>query len=369
MQPTLTLTLCLTHDCPLRCRYCYAGRKYAAAMPRETARRAIDMALREAERSGQALDLGFFGGEPLMEWELLQSCDAYLRERAARLPLPPRFSLTTNGVLLTPDKLAWLRAQDYQLVLSVDGSPAMHNLNRVFPDGRGSHALLLPVLEQMREQPSAKDHLVCVVSPNNVVHLAEGVHWLAEHSSAPIGLNFDYWSSWCDADVARLREQYRLCAELMLQSYRAGKPLHLECLEGKIITHLNGGYRDCDRCRLGEQEICVSVDGNFFPCSRLVGSGDDPALCFGNVLEGIDRARQAWLIATRGNTHPACRVCSLRRRCMNGCGCTNYATTGRIDRVAPITCALEKLLIELADEVAATLYAERNPAFLRRFYG
>ncbi len=120
---------------------------------------------------------------------------------------------------------------------------------------------------------------------------------------------------------------------------------------------------------IGESEIAVTVDGHFFPCSRLVGEGDAPELNFGNVQEGINRARQHAIIAARGNRTPECLVCSLRDRCMNSCGCTNHAASGFLDRVSPFLCSLERLCIEAADAMAEQLDAERCPAFMAEFYG
>ncbi len=100
----------------------------------------------------------------------------------------------------------------------------------------------------------------------------------------------------------------------------------------------------------------------------MVGDGDDPAIYFGNVHSGIDLARQNFIIATRGNATPECRLCEWRHRCLNTCGCTNYAASGRINRVSPFLCNLQQYLIQLADEMAETLYLERNALFLQHFY-
>ena len=122
MEENLTLTLCLTHDCNLRCRYCYAGRKYAHAMSRETAERGMDIGLAEVVRTERGLDLSFFGGEPLLEWDLLQHCCNYLKQQAAEQGVRVRFGITTNGTLLTRKRLEWLAEQDFLVGLSVDGS-------------------------------------------------------------------------------------------------------------------------------------------------------------------------------------------------------------------------------------------------------
>lgn len=369
MPGNLTLTLCLTHDCNLRCRYCYAGRKYAQAMSRDTAEQALRIALAEAQRAGQNLDISFFGGEPLLEWPLLKHCCHFIRALAEGSDTRIRFGITTNGLLLSPDKLDWLAAQDFLVALSIDGSPAMHNTNRCFADGRGSHEQAAAALARIAAFPSLRSKVICVVNPANHVHLCEGLRWLYAHYQGSIGLNFDYWSEWSDAQFESLCRQLDSVAEDVTDSYRMGSPIPLECLESKIMSHLRGAEKECVHCRIGEREIAVSVAGNFFPCSRMVGVGDAPAICFGNVRSGIDRARQQFIIATRGNTTPECKLCALRHRCLNTCGCTNYASTGSINRVSPFLCNLQQHLIHLADAMAETLYREQNPAFMQRFYG
>ena len=363
------MTLCLTHNCNLRCKYCYAGRKWQHSMSDETARLAMELGLSEARRAECALDLGFFGGEPLLEWDLLRRCYDYMQEHATGLRVPVRYGMTTNVTLLTPDKLEWLHERHFKLGLSIDGSPAMHDLNRRFASGRGSHQAVLPALEWIKAHPEFRGEVICVVTPSNVHMLAEGVEWLHEHFRGVIGLNLDFWSEWTDEQFAVFESQYEQVMQLLLASYRAGeKPLRLRVFEEKVRTHLLPLEDDCVQCAMGEREWAVSVDGHIFPCSRLVGQGDDPDIVFGDVYRGIDRARQHWLIANRGNRTPACKLCALRRRCTNSCGCTNYTSSGRWDEVSPFLCQSEQLFIRSADAAAELLYAEGNPAFMERFY-
>ena len=368
MSGPLTLTLCLTHNCNLRCSYCYAGRKYAHAMSQETAERAIDIALAEAQQTNRNLDVSFFGGEPLLEWPLLQHCCTYIQQKADGSDTRIRFGITTNGTLLTRDMLEWMADHDFLVGLSIDGSPAMHNTNRRYADGRGSHEQVAEALELINALHRLRSKVICVVNPANCVHLQSGVLWLHAHYCGSIGLNFDYWSEWSDEQFDTLSRQLEMVAGDVTHSYRIGNPIRLECLESKIITHLSPAAPDCVLCTIGEREIAVSVDGNFFPCSRMVAVGDAPAIAFGSVSSGIDRARQNFIIATRGNATPECRICELRHRCLNTCGCTNYASSGQINRVSPFLCNLQQRLIQLADEMAETLYLEQNPHFLQRFY-
>lgn len=368
MLPVITCTLCLTHDCTLRCQYCYAGRKYRQAMSRETAARAIDIVFAEAARTRSGADISFFGGEPLLEWKLLQWCYNYATEHAGQLIVQPRFSITSNGTLLTLERLNWLTERDFLIGLSIDGSPDMHNTNRRYPDGSDSHQAVAQALSLINNSPKTRSQAICVVTPNNVRHLSDGVAWLAAHYNGKIGLNIDYWSDWSDTDFDILSEQYADVAEQVLQSYRNGVPIQLRNIEDKILTHLHSENENCLRCRIGEREIAVSVDGNFFPCSRLVGDGDNPELNFGNITEGINRARQQYIISMRGCATPACKICSLKTRCLNSCGCTNHAASGKLNEVSPFLCCSEKLFIHTADEIATLLYNEQNPAFMTRFY-
>lgn len=368
MNRPLLLTLCLTHDCTLRCRYCYAGRKYAHAMTRETAEAAIELGLQEAADRSCGLDIAFFGGEPLMEWELLQHCHGYLSSRAAEMGITVRYGITTNGTLLSQDKLEWMAERNYLIGLSLDGSPAMHDTNRRFADGRGSHAAVWEALERINSIPTLRSKVICVVNPANHLYLREGVRWLRKHYGGEIGLNFDYWSEWTDEQFASLTQELEGMVSDLTDTYRNGQPVRLEAIDGKIRSHLyeNAGF--CNHCHIGEQEIAVSVDGKLFPCSRMVGVGDEPEITFGDVRSGIDRARQHYYITTRGNATPECRICTLRHRCTNTCGCTNYAGTGTINQVSPFLCNLQQTLIRLADSMAETLYQEKNSAFMNKFY-
>lgn len=367
MRP-LMLTLCLTHDCTLRCRYCYAGRKYAHAMSQDTAQRGMVLGLDEAARIGCGLDVSFFGGEPLMEWNLLQFCHEYLSRRAEEVNIPVRYGITTNGTLLTQDKLEWMAERDFLIGLSLDGSPTMHDTNRRFADGRSSHAAVWEALERINSFPKLRSKVICVVNPANHHYLREGVRWLHEHYKGDIGLNFDYWSEWTDAQFESLTQELEGMVSDITDSYRIGHPMRVEAIDGKIRSHLYAGKEFCNHCRIGEQEIAVSVDGKLFPCSRMVGVGDEPEITFGDVRCGIDRAKQHYYIATRGNATPECRICTLRHRCTNTCGCTNYAGTGSINRVSPFLCNLQQTLIRLADSMAETLYQEKNSVFMDKFY-
>lgn len=361
----LTCTLCLTQDCTLRCHYCYMGKKTAQIMPVNVARQGLEICVQEAARTGQGLDISFFGGEPLLVWDLLRYCHNYAHELEQQYPLPRpiRYSVTTNGTLLSQEKIQYLAEHDFLVGLSLDGSPAMHDLNRCYPYGIGSHNDVAKALARLNNFPQMRKKIICVVSPNNVHLLDNGVAWLAAHTNTPFSLNIDYWSQWSDAQFDILRHQIFLVGTRILQSWQNNTPIHLTNLEDKILRHILP--HNCQECLIGEKEIAITTDGDFYPCSRLIGN---PSHCFGNVTKGIDRARQLALISQQGNNTAACRTCDWSHRCLNNCGCTNYAASGKLNQVSPFLCNTEQLLIQTADHIAETLYQKRNPAFLSYFY-
>jgi uncharacterized protein len=309
--------------------------------------------------------LGFFGGEPLLEWNLL--CEAV---RLARQELSNRkliLTLTTNGMGLSAERLDWLLEQNFYLGLSMDGNRAMHDLTRRSRSGASSFDQTLRALKLLLER-SDRFEVIMVPDPKNVIHAADGVAYLAELGVQRISLNPNFYVEWDAAALAHLEKSYKAVADLLLESYRAGSPVRINVLDGKIITGLKDGYACSDRCKFGCGELAVAASGRIYPCERLVGNDDDDAVCIGNVFDGFYRELYESILARRGNRDPECAQCKLQSRCMNWCGCINYTTTGAIDSTPGIVCFHEKLAIREADRVAALLFAERNEHFLRRFY-
>ena len=400
----MQVTLCLTHDCTLRCPYCYAGEKRRKAMPWEVAKAAIDRTVAWQLEHYPEKDyvLGFFGGEPLLEWDLLQRADAYAADAARAAGLRFGRTVTTNLTLLDRGKADWLRARRYKLGLSIDGSPAMHDANRRFPDGRGSYAACMAALPLVEDFPAPRPEIICVVTPATAPLLAEGVRFLHARSALPIAVNPDFTADWDDASRAALRAAYETLAGDVLASWRAAarhersqvprlksqiddrkfplrpatmrpataaaaQPLHLTWFDGKLKALRVGGYRACDKCDPVRRELAVAPSGNLYPCPNLVGNDDKEDLRLGTAQEGFDPAAIARILARRGNHDPACRDCPAAPRCVNWCCCANYFSTGRTDRVGSFGCFHEKLSIELADRVAETLLAERNAPFASWF--
>jgi uncharacterized protein len=369
----MDFTLCLTHACNLRCAYCYAGIKSGRRMSWAVAKQAIDFCLtdtiRRARLTGQspAAQLGFFGGEPLLEWPLLQRASGYAVAEAERLGIPLKKTVTTNLTLLDEPKAAWLKENGFYAGLSLDGNAAMHDTLRRFRNGRGSHAVCAKALRFFRGL-QANGEVIVVPDPRNIAHLADSVDWLIGQDIRHMSLNPNFYIAWPEPALAAWQAAYERIGDLYIACYRQGIPLRLNVIDGKIRVHLKEGYAPCDKCGFGDKEIAIAASGNIYPCERIVGDDTNAALRLGNVFDGFDRAKRASILACRGNRTPDCAECPSRARCMNWCSCINYATTGAIDRVDGLVCRHERLAMAVADRVGATLYAESNPAFLEKFY-
>jgi len=361
------LTLSLTHNCNLSCSYCYAGVKKNVVMSRETAIDAVEMAL--AVRDTRRFEVGFFGGEPLLEWDLLTGIIGYVQQRCETLLRKYAFTLTTNGTLLTNDKMKFLRDAGCYMAVSIDGNRPMHDCIRRYSNGGSSWDACRTGLETALAL-DASTETITVVNPLNVGHCADGAAWLADTAGVTlISINPDFYTSWNPAQLALLAGQMERITDHFIARYRAGKPLRISFIFNKVIARLKGGLACGDHCGFGRREIAVAPSGRIYPCERLVGNDTDDAVCIGTVAEGIDGEKVRALHANRAPESPACVHCSIRTVCQNSCGCTNYLITGNAGKVDGLVCFFERTATKAADRAAKTLFNEKNRWFLRDYYG
>lgn len=360
----MKLSLFLNHQCNLRCTYCYNGEKFDRRMSFDLARRAVDLALSDPRPRSQ---ISFFGGEPLLELDLIRKIVAYAEERALALKRVVRFVVTTNGTLLNEARLDYLMEHGFHLGVSLDGTKKAHDAHRRYGSGRSCHALVCRNLERaVRRYPPTE--VIAVVDPANVHLLHRSFQQIFDLGVKEISFNMNYEADWTDRDLDLLEEAFSRLAEAYIDTVRKGHRLTVNPIDAKIITRLKEGYSCNDRCDFGCNEIAVSPLGNLYPCDRLVGTDDDPDIMIGDIFEGVDVKRRDELREAKNARPPECAGCAVLHRCMYWCGCVNYASTGRVNGVTGTLCWMEQLFIRTADMVARTLYEERNPVFLERYY-
>jgi len=359
----MTLFFSLTHNCQLRCNYCYAGEKVSKSMSKETMLKAIDFAFKEPM---QKFEFGFFGGEPLLEWELLQFATLKIENIAKEKNIELVKTVTTNGILLNDAKTKWLREHGFYVVISIDGNEAMHNTHRLHANGSGTFEDVKNSILTLQKEYSKGEYCTnSVVTPQNIEHLNDSVVYLFEELKVDkINLAMDYFGNWEDNSEAYIKI-FNALGDYIIKQYQNSRDITVNILDDKIRSAIESG---CSACGFAEQKIGVAPSGTLYPCERLIGD-DTGALAIGDVFSGFDASKRANLIAQRGNTNLECQTCPVKSRCVNNCGCTNYTLTGSINTTNGVVCFFQKLFIEVADRIASTLYREKNRLFMEKFYG
>lgn len=327
----------VNHACNLRCDYCYMGKMTGARMAPEVGRRAIERAVASIERGG-TLELGFFGGEPLLDAGTVLEFAAYARARAAGAGLELRLALTTNGTQDHPQAREVMELPELDLAVSFDGLPEAHDLHRRDDRGAGSSANVLSTLRRL-VAAGRPPRVVVVVRPDTVARLAEGARFLYGLGIVEIEPSLDLWTRWETRDAERLTEAVSALGRL----WRENLPERALTWFDEKLAGLAGLPLDgCARCGYGVGEVAVAPSGRLFPCERLVGRDDpdSPVRLPGHALEGEDFPGGKPAPARAG---AVCDACHIRELCGTTCRCSNYVRTGDVSRPDGLLCLLDRL--------------------------
>ncbi len=307
MYQRFGLTLMVTHACNLRCAYCYTGEKLNRAMPVEIGRRAIERAIASIEPGG-ALDLGFFGGEPLIEATRIQSLIEFAHTCAAARRITVTVNITTNGTR-DGDPAAWavMLRDDVDLVISHDGLPSVHDKHRLEAGGGATSAHVEKTIRRLLENGKLF-RVNMVVRPDTVSDLAEGIAYLRSLGVTHTDLSLDLWCNWPPEAIAELEQSLERCGRL----WRDGLPnCGINWFDLRAIEIAGIAVEPTARCGFGDGEIAVSPAGGLYPCERLIQEDrpEQPSRLPGHVMAGEDFLCFA----------PPCAVknCGLNCRCSN----------------------------------------------------
>ncbi len=349
----MKVTLSLTHNCNLACRYCYAGRKIRRNMTPETAFKVVDFALEQAG-DGRPVQINFFGGEPFLCLDLMWGVADYARRCAIQRDKDVSFGVTTNGTLLDSVVLRFLSDHKVDLCISLDGPAPVHNRHRVYADGKGSFDKVVRNLERaLAELPSVQVN--AVYGPHTLPMLSEVLDLFIHLEVPAVHLNPDITARWEPDAIAGLAPAFEKVADRYIDCYRSGRELAVNAIDGKIILFMKGGYQPEDCCGMGETEFGVAPSGNIYACERFIGQDDDFRFLLGNIHHGVDLKNRCRIASMRGNQNPECPHCHFRPYCMNWCGCTNFHMTGFSNWAGAALCAGERAAIEAAKRVFTTL--------------
>ena len=347
------LCLHVAHTCNLNCTYCFASQgKYhgkEALMSLETAKRSIDF-LVENSGSRVNLEVDFFGGEPLMNWEVVKETVRYARsiEKAAGKNF--RFTLTTNGMLIDDEVIEFANREMHNVVLSLDGRQHVHDRLRKTYKGEGSYERIVPLFKKFVESRGGEGYYMRGTYTHfntdfasDVLHMAD--LGFTELSMEPVVCAPGDPYALTEEDLPVLFEQYDLLAREMVKRRREGRPITfyhymIDLERGPCIHKRIAG------CGSGSEYMAVTPTGELFPCHQFV---NDPKFSLGNVFDGINRSdicddfRRCNVYA-----HPECRDCWAKFYCSGGCAANAYHATGKIDGVYEYGCRLFKHRMECA---------------------
>ena len=330
------LVLMVTADCNLGCRYCYIGKRAGRVMPLAFAQKAVERSLNSLDEGGK-LELGFFGGEPLLEPWLVEATADYARRRSGETGRGLAMHLTTNGTLAGGAAWEVLQRDDIHIAVSCDGLADIHDRNRTTFGGRGTWQQVQETLRLLLA--AGRDPwVVMVVGPDTVQQLAPSICFLADMGVSFIQPSLNLWSSWAPEALEHLERALAECADIWRQA--EGRPgIGWFDEMGAAMAGIPGDT--CARCAFGAGQIAVTPTGNLYPCERLVADdeADNPWRMPGHVANGQD------FLAYRpcqARSHPSCDACTIRDICGTTCRCSNYVRTGDVARPDRLLCQLNQ---------------------------
>ncbi len=353
----MNLTLHLTDNCNMRCSYCI-HEKICHDMSEQTLIAACDLAFSKGNKVG----LSFFGGEPMMKKNLIIKAIEYCKGKEKQTGKKPLFKMTTNGTYIDSAFVDYALASGLEIALSFDGTA--QNISRKFADGSNSFTVVEEKAKLLlKKMPSA--YAMLTLDPKAVEELYNSVIYLYNIGFRKISAVLAHGKNvqWTDEHLRKLENELGKLADFYSDIIINDKErLFFSPFDSKI-RYFAVGKSSKDNCQPGIRQLAVSTDGRLYPCNQFIGNEN---YRLGDVYSGVDIAKQ--LAATKLDTTPdICKGCALCNRCTNSCSCANILETGHINQISPLQCSYEKMLINIVDKMADSLYKTHPDKFLKRF--
>ncbi|HIZ06945.1 MAG TPA: thioether cross-link-forming SCIFF peptide maturase [Candidatus Eubacterium avistercoris] len=364
-RPTVVKALCLhiAHDCNLACRYCFAeegeyhGRR--ALMSFETGKAALDFLIANSGNR-RNLEVDFFGGEPLMNFQVVKDLVAYGREKEKIHDKNFRFTLTTNGVLLNDEVMEFANKEMANVVLSIDGRKEVNDHMRPFRNGKGSYDLIVPKFQKLAESRNQDRYYVRGTFTHYNTDFSKDVLHLADLGFKQISVEpvvappeEDYAIR--ESDLPKLFEEYDSLAAEMVKRQKEGRDFNFF----HFMIDLEGGPCVAKRlsgCGSGTEYLAVTPWGDLYPCHQFVGN---EAFKMGTVYDGVQNTQlRDEFKGCNVYAKEKCRKCFAKFYCSGGCAANSYNFHGSINDAYDIGCELQKKRIECAIMIKAAMADE-----------
>ena len=360
------LCLHIAHTCNLNCAYCFASQgKYhgeRAVMSFEVGKRALDFLI-ENSGSRRNLEVDFFGGEPLMNFDVVKQLVAYARSIEKEHNKNFRFTLTTNGVLVDDDVIEWANRECANVVLSLDGRKEIHDAYRVDYAGNGSWDRIVPKFQKFVEARGGKNYYMrgtfTHANPDFLTDIQQMLDLgFTELSMEPVVCAPGDVAELTQEDLPIVLDQYEKLAELMLQRDKEGRPFTFY----HYMIDLTGGpciYKRISGCGSGTEYMAVTPWGDLYPCHQFVG---EEKFKLGNIWDGVTNTEtQCEFANCNVYARPECADCWAKLYCSGGCAANAYHSTGSVTGVYKYGCELFRKRMECAIMVAiARAFADED---------
>ena len=361
-RKTVVKALCLhiAHDCNLACQYCFAeegeyhGRR--ALMSFEVGKKALDFLIANSGNR-RNLEVDFFGGEPLMNWEVVKQLVEYGRSKEKEYNKNFRFTMTTNGVLLNDEIMEYCNREMSNVVLSLDGRKEVNDKMRPFRGGKGSFDLIVPKFQKFAEMRGDRDYYVRGTFTCHNLDFSKDVMEFADlgfrsMSIEPVVAKPEEEYAIREEDLPQIMEEYDHLAEEYIKRKKEGRGFNffhfnIDLNQGPCVAKRLSG------CGSGTEYLAVTPWGDLYPCHQFVGQEE---FLLGNVDTGVtnERIRDEFKLCNV-YAKDKCRDCFARFYCSGGCAANSYNFHGSITDAYDIGCAMQKKRIECAIMIKAAL--------------
>lgn len=358
----MNLLLSLTEQCNLRCSYCYykvSHNNRSLVMNDEIMEASICLALEQSIRQKHAgTCITFFGGEPLLRIESIYKAVKFAkgfvksRKKEFEKNFVLNFAINTNATLLNDKILAFLKKENFQIFLSLDGPAKHHNISRITATGKGSFELIEPYIAELAKMNTT---VLSVVTRNHVKGLSKAVKWIHDTGFKSMTTAVDFDGKWTAEELDELAAEYNKIANYWCKLKQNNDKFYLGTIQDKVTFNLFDMHCRDTSCSMLKNSFCVSANGNIFPCTRFVSSLKSAKYCLGNVFDAPEQifegAMAQKILKIMEADKKQCKGCAIRNRCHgNECGCTSFYTTGTLTKVTPEVCTHERILADICDE-------------------
>lgn len=352
-SPIKSMCLNIAHDCNLRCRYCFAetGEFHGGRMlmPIETARAALDFLIANCGNR-RHLEIDLFGGEPLMNFDVVKQTVAYGRQLESLHDKEIHFTMTTNGMALNDEISDFINREMFNLVLSLDGRREVHDALRVTPNGKGSYDVIVPKMQKLIASRGDGEHYIRGTFTANNLDFTEDVKALTELgfdqiSVEPVVLPKSDPLAITDDNVNRVLEEYDRLSDYLMERKDAGKPFNFFHFYVDLDASPCLAKRSLG-CGAGVEYVAVAPNGDIFPCHQFVGNN---SFLLGNVFEGkLNNSMRNDFSSCNIFTKEKCSHCWAKYYCSGGCAANSFNLNGSIMEPPEISCTLLKKRTEIA---------------------